>query len=79
MVFNKHATDTLYHAVAYKYVPIAEYNPFEGAINNAKVTYHCMQAAVQSNVKTFFLISTDKAVRPTNIIVVYKHLVKLVY
>ena len=78
MVFTKHAIDTVYHAAAYKHVPIVEYNPFEGVINNAKGTYHCVKAAVEANVETFVLISTDKAVRPTNIMGASKRLAELV-
>lgn len=78
MVFTKHAIDTVYHAAAYKHVPIVEYNPFEGVINNAKGTYHCVKAAVETNVDTFVLISTDKAVRPTNIMGASKRLAELV-
>ena len=78
MVFTKHAIDTVYHAAAYKHVPIVEYNPFEGVINNAKGTYHCVKAAVETNVETFVLISTDKAVRPTNIMGASKRLAELV-
>ncbi|WP_446686671.1 polysaccharide biosynthesis protein [Psychrobacter sanguinis] len=77
-VFNKHAINTVYHAAAYKHVPIVEYNPFEGVINNAKGTYHCVKAAIESNVDTFVLISTDKAVRPTNIMGASKRLAELV-
>ena len=78
MVFTKHAINTVYHAAAYKHVPIVEYNPFEGVINNAKGTYHCVKAAVETNVETFVLISTDKAVRPTNIMGASKRLAELV-
>lgn len=77
-VFSKYTIDTVYHAAAYKHVPIVEYNPFEGVINNAKGTYHCVKAAVESNVETFVLISTDKAVRPTNIMGASKRLAELV-
>lgn len=77
-VFNKYAINTVYHAAAYKHVPIVEYNPFEGAINNAKGTYHCVQAAIESKVDTFVLISTDKAVRPTNVMGASKRLAELV-
>lgn len=77
-VFKTHAIDTVYHAAAYKHVPIVEYNPFEGVINNAKGTYHCVKAAVESEVETFVLISTDKAVRPTNIMGASKRLAELV-
>ena len=78
MIFTKHAIDTVYHAAAYKHVPIVEFNPFEGVINNAKGTYHCVKAAIDSKVETFVLISTDKAVRPTNIMGASKRLAELV-
>lgn len=77
-VFNKHSIQTVYHAAAYKHVPIVEYNPFEGVINNSKGTYHCAYAAMQAKVETFVLISTDKAVRPTNIMGASKRLAELV-
>ncbi|WP_296205440.1 polysaccharide biosynthesis protein [Psychrobacter sp. UBA3962] len=77
-VFNTYSINTVYHAAAYKHVPIVEYNPFEGAINNAKGTYHCVKAAVESRVETFVLISTDKAVRPTNVMGASKRLAELV-
>lgn len=77
-IFKSHSIHTVYHAAAYKHVPIVEYNPFEGVINNAKGTYHCVKAAVESNVETFVLVSTDKAVRPTNIMGASKRLAELV-
>lgn len=77
-IFNKYAINTVYHAAAYKHVPIVEYNPFEGVMNNAKGTYHCVKAAVESHVDTFVLVSTDKAVRPTNIMGASKRLAELV-
>ena len=61
------AVDTIYHAAAYKHVPLVEENPFEGVSNNIFGTLSCVKAAIESNVETFVLISTDKAVRPTNI------------
>tara|TARA_Y100000746_G_C15470233_1_gene436659 strand:- start:2533 stop:4497 length:1965 start_codon:yes stop_codon:yes gene_type:complete len=63
-VFN---VETIYHAAAYKHVPLVEENPFEGVINNIFGTQSCVQAAIEAGVDTFVLISTDKAVRPTNI------------
>ncbi len=59
--------DTLYHAAAYKHVPIVEHNIREGLLNNLFGTLHTAQAAVTAGVKNFVLISTDKAVRPTNV------------
>ncbi len=77
-VFSGHHIQTVYHAAAYKHVPIVEYNPFEGVINNSKGTYHCARAAMRAKVETFVLISTDKAVRPTNIMGASKRLAELV-
>lgn len=77
-VFKLHNIQTVYHAAAYKHVPIVEHNPFEGVINNTKGTYHCVRAATQAKVETFVLVSTDKAVRPTNIMGASKRLAELV-
>ena len=77
-ILEQYQIKTVYHAAAYKHVPLVEHNPFEGAINNIKGTYHCAQAAISANVKTFVLISTDKAVRPTNVMGATKRLAELV-
>lgn len=77
-IFQRHQIQTVYHAAAYKHVPIVEANPFEGAINNSKGTYHCARAAITAQVETFVLISTDKAVRPTNVMGATKRLAELV-
>jgi len=61
------SVQTIYHAAAYKHVPMIELNNFSGIENNVFGTLSCAEAAVLSNVETFVLISTDKAVRPTNI------------
>ncbi|WP_435189563.1 polysaccharide biosynthesis protein [Pseudothioglobus sp. nBUS_23] len=58
--------NTIYHAAAYKHVPMVEYNITEGINNNIFGTLACAQAAIDNFVETFVLISTDKAVRPTN-------------
>ena len=69
---------TIYHAAAYKHVPLVEKNPFEAIKNNIHGTYHAAQAANNSDVETFLLISTDKAVRPTNIMGASKRFAELV-
>lgn len=58
---------TIYHAAAYKHVPLVEHNPAEGVANNALGTLNTAQAAILSGAERFVLISTDKAVRPTNV------------
>ncbi len=65
-VFKHFSTDTVYHAAAYKHVPMVELNNIEGVYNNVFGTLNCAQEAIDAGVKTFVLISTDKAVRPTN-------------
>jgi len=59
--------ETIYHAAAYKHVPMVEHNVAEGVLNNVLGTMSTAQAAVQAGVANFVLISTDKAVRPTNV------------
>ncbi|WP_201606326.1 polysaccharide biosynthesis protein [Psychrobacter immobilis] len=76
-VFQEYSIQTVYHAAAYKHVPIVEFNPFEGLINNTKGTYHCACAAIRAEVDTFVLISTDKAVRPTNVMGATKRMAEL--
>jgi len=65
-VLKHFEVDTIYHAAAYKHVPMVEFNNTEGVDNNIFGTLNCAQAAIEFGVKTFVLISTDKAVRPTN-------------
>ncbi|MFG3451520.1 polysaccharide biosynthesis protein [Stutzerimonas stutzeri] len=59
--------ETIYHAAAYKHVPMVEHNVAEGVLNNVLGTVNTAQTAVQAGVANFVLISTDKAVRPTNV------------
>lgn len=69
---------TLYHAAAYKHVPMVECNPIEGIRNNTFGTFYTAQAAFNVGVERFVLISTDKAVRPTNVMGASKRLCELV-
>lgn len=70
--------NTIYHAAAYKHVPIVERNTTEGVRNNIFGTLSCASAAIKSGVETFVLISTDKAVRPTNTMGASKRFAELI-
>lgn len=78
MVMQAYDVQTVYHAAAYKHVPLVEHNIVEGVNNNVMGTWHCAEAAIKANVESFVLISTDKAVRPTNIMGTTKRIAELV-
>ncbi len=77
-VMSTWAPDTVYHAAAYKHVPLVEHNPSEGIRNNVVGTLVAARAALDHGVADFVLISTDKAVRPTNIMGASKRLAEMV-
>ncbi|QMV51956.1 polysaccharide biosynthesis protein [Ewingella americana] len=77
-VLRSFKTETIYHAAAYKHVPLVEYNVTDGVRNNVFGTLACAEAAIACNVPKFVLISTDKAVRPTNTMGATKRLAELV-
>lgn len=77
-VMRVYGIQTVYHAAAYKHVPLVEYNIIEGVQNNVFGTWHMAEAAVAAGVERFVLISTDKAVRPTNVMGASKRLAELV-
>ncbi|RCU43306.1 polysaccharide biosynthesis protein [Corallincola holothuriorum] len=77
-VMSAFGIQTVYHAAAYKHVPLVEYNVVEGVRNNVFGTLFAAEAAFECGVETFVLISTDKAVRPTNVMGTTKRLAELV-
>jgi len=77
-IFVAHQPATVFHAAAYKHVPLVEQNPAEGIRNNVLGTLTCAQAALETGVSHFILISTDKAVRPTNVMGASKRVAELV-
>jgi FlaA1/EpsC-like NDP-sugar epimerase len=77
-VMESFGVQTVYHAAAYKHVPLVEHNVVEGVRNNVFGTLYTARAAIAAKVDTFVLISTDKAVRPTNVMGTTKRMAELV-
>jgi FlaA1/EpsC-like NDP-sugar epimerase len=77
-VLSTYGIQTLYHAAAYKHVPIVEHNVVEGIHNNVISTWYTAEAARETGVETFVLVSTDKAVNPVNVMGATKRLAELV-
>ena len=77
-VLETYDVDTVYHAAAYKHVPLVEHNMIEGVHNNVFGTLHTAEAAIAAGVKSFVLVSTDKAVLPTNVMGATKRFAELV-
>lgn len=77
-ILQTYQVETVYHAAAYKHVPLVEHNPIEGIQNNVLGTLSMAQASLKAGVKDFVLISTDKAVRPTNVMGATKRFSELV-
>lgn len=77
-IFKTWKVDTIYHAAAYKHVPLVEYNVAEGLKNNVFGTLELLNAANKNKVKNFVLVSTDKAVRPTNMMGASKRISELI-
>ena len=70
--------DTFYHAAAYKHVPLVEDNICEGILNNVLGTLNCLNSSIKHGVKQFILVSTDKAVRPTNVMGASKRIAEMI-
>ena len=77
-LFKTHGVDTVYHAAAYKHVPLVEANPFVAVTNNVLGTATLLNSAIANRCESFIMISTDKAVRPTNVMGATKRLAELI-
>jgi len=76
-VFKKHPPDVVFHAAAYKHVPLIEQNPWQGVLNNVLGTHCVLKQCVENQTGQFVLVSTDKAVRPTNVMGASKRMCEL--
>lgn len=77
-IVTEHDVETIFHAAAYKHVPLVELNPFEGIRNNVLGTWNVASVAYDTAVTNFVLISSDKAVRPTNVMGASKRLAEMI-
>jgi len=77
-ILTKYKVNVIFHAAAYKHVPMVEHNISEGVMNNVFGTLNCAKAAINAKVDTFVLISSDKAVRPTNIMGATKRVAEII-
>ncbi|MCP5160062.1 MAG: polysaccharide biosynthesis protein [Hahellaceae bacterium] len=78
IILRTFGVQTVFHAAAYKHVPLVEHNVIEGVRNNVFGTWYFAEAAIAAGVESFVLVSTDKAVRPTNVMGASKRLAELI-
>jgi FlaA1/EpsC-like NDP-sugar epimerase len=78
LMCHKYNIQKIFHAAAYKHVPLVEFNPSQGILNNAIGTMIAAKVAINCNIETFVLISTDKAVRPTSVMGATKRIAELI-